>query len=493
MSKNEALNDRINTPLKLAFPVVAIETFELARAAQVISAAATDLKKHFLAMPFKQVPDPGFIAKVAGEAPKDSRGAVIFDQYFFDRQRLNAETLPSLKASLAALEQHGITYVIAGRDSLAEEFVYHIDLPAMDQAEIVEVLMSAERDVERSIGKSAQVPTIFDDRERVVIANHAMGLSHTQMRNVFILSAYRKHKALDYLSEVRREKGHILRDVGLDVLEPIDIETVGGLEPLKSFLNIRKAGWDKDLPLKGVLLAGVPGGGKTLMAKAAAGVFGTTLVRLDMNRFYSKYQGETEAKFNRALQTIDQIAPVTVLMDEIDKAFAQGEGDNEVSRRLLGAFLYWLQERKSKVFIVASANRISALPPELMRAGRWDRSFFIDLPSKDERVAIFQIHLKKAGATVSNFKMDELLTASTGYTGAEIEQAVVDAQYLALSMDVQLNQGNLLDALGDISPASETRKADIDAIRKLGDQGFYRANTQDQSEPLHNGRQLTVD
>lgn len=229
------------------------------------------------------------------------------------------------------------------------------------------------------------------------------------------------------------------------------------------------------------------------MAKAAAGVFGTTLVRLDMNRFYSKYQGETEAKFMRALQTIDQIAPVTVLMDEIDKAFAQGEGDNEVSRRLLGGFLYWLQERKSKVFIVASANRISALPPELMRAGRWDRSFFIDLPSKDERVAIFQIHLKKAGVTVSNFKMDELLTASTGYTGAEIEQAVVDAQYLALSMDAQLNQGNLLDALGDISPASETRKADIDAIRKLGDQGFYRANTQDQSEPLHNGRQLTVD
>ncbi|WP_449103044.1 hypothetical protein [Pseudomonas extremaustralis] len=109
MSKNEALNDRINTPLKLAFPVVAIETFELARAAQVISAAATDLKKHFLAMPFKQVPEPGFIAKVAGDAPKDSRGAVIFDQYFFDRQRLNAETLPSLKASLAP----GVRIVVA--------------------------------------------------------------------------------------------------------------------------------------------------------------------------------------------------------------------------------------------------------------------------------------------------------------------------------------------------------------------------------------------
>ncbi|RJX82289.1 ATP-binding protein [Pseudomonas sp. LS-2] len=493
MSSIEGKTDRISTPLKLAFPVVAIETFELARSAQVIESVANDLKKRFMAMPFKQVPDPGFIAKVAGESKEGVRGTVIYDPYFFDRQRLNAETLPSLKASLVALEQHGITYVIAGRDSLAEEFVYHIELPAMDQSEIVEVLKSAERDVERSIGRDEPEPAVFTAAERIVIANHAMGLSHTQMRNVFILSAYRKHKGLDYLSEVRREKGHILRDVGLDVLEPIDISTVGGLEPLKKFLSVRKVGWDQDLPLKGVLLAGVPGGGKTLMAKAAAFVFGTTLVRLDMNQFYSKYQGETEAKFRRALQTIDQIAPVTVLMDELDKAFAQGEGDNEVSRRLLGAFLYWLQERKNKVFLVASANRVGALPPELMRAGRWDRSFFIDLPSKDERKAIFEIHLSKAGVERSTVQMDDLLVASEGYTGAEIEQAVVDARYLALSQDVAVSQEILVTALGDISPASKTRKADIDEIRRLGEQGFYRANTQDVAELARSGRQLAVD
>ena len=497
MSVPDTNNDRISIPLMLAFPVVAINTFEMSRAIQVVGSAAKERKKTFESMPFKQVPSPDYIKNLAGKADKNGRGTVIFDQYFFDRSKANPENLPSLKASLATIEELGVTYVIAGRDALSEEFVYHIDLPPMDQQEVIDVLLSAERDVqfasESLAGRADMTPTIFSDAERAIIANHAMGLSHSQMRNVFIYSAYLKRKGHGYLGEIRREKNHILRDVGLDVLEPVAIDTVGGLGPLKEFLNIRKAGWEKNLSVKGLLLAGVPGGGKTLMAKAAAGVFGTTLVRLDMGRFYSKYLGETEAKFTRALQTVEQIAPVVVLIDEIEKFFGSSEGEHEVSKRLLGTFLYWLQERKGKIFIVASANRVSQLPPELMRAGRWDRCFFIDLPSIEERSSIFQIHINKAKANPAEFNLPALIEGSDGYTGVEIEQAVVDALYIANAKDTALSQEILLAALGDITPTSVTRKADIDSIRRLGDQGFYPANTYDEVPGSTMGRQLSVD
>jgi len=311
------------------------------------------------------------------------------------------------------------------------------------------------------------------------------------MKNVFTYSAYLKYKNEEYLGEIRKEKAHILRDVGLDVLEAIDIANVGGLENLKEFLQIRKAGWDKSLPVKGVLLAGVPGGGKSLVAKAAAGVLGTTLVRLDMGRFYSKYLGETERQFSRALQTIEQISPVVVLIDEMEKFFGNTDGEHEVSKRLLGTFLYWLQERKSKIFIVATANRVQSLPPELMRAGRWDRAFFIDLPTDVEREKIFEIHITKQKANVSDFNMPLLLRESAGYTGAEIEQAVIDALYLANAKGVDLDNETLLDAVTHITPTSETRREDIDQIRLLRDQGFYPANRVEE-EQEGTGRKLAI-
>ncbi|WP_426719152.1 ATP-binding protein [Enterobacter cloacae complex sp. 304I2] len=246
-----------------------------------------------------------------------------------------------------------------------------------------------------------------------------------------------------------------MRDVGLDVLEAIDIGNVGGLENLKEFLQIRKAGWDKDLPVKGVLLAGVPGGGKSLTAKAAAGVLGTTLVRLDMGRFYSKYLGETERQFNRALQTIEQIAPVVVLIDEMEKFFGNADGEHEVSKRLLGSFLYWLQERKKKIFIVATANRVQSLPPELMRAGRWDQhsSSICQVWLSARR---FLRSTSPSRRPTSPRCMLTLLRTTEGYTGAEIEQQVViDAMYLAMLEDKELNNEALVDAVTRITPTNK--------------------------------------
>lgn len=484
MKENSQQLEKLEIPIKLSFPVINVNTFELGRAESVFSDIAKKVGKHFVVMPFKKLPDPPSLKAYAEEAKKDQqKGVVVFDTYFFDRQRANPETMPALKASLTLLENEGINYIIAGKDLLSEEFVYHLDLPAMSNADILELLRTCEQNVQES--------GVFDEKERAVIANHALGLSYTQMKNVFTYSAYLKYKNEEYLGEIRKEKAHILRDVGLDVLEAIDIANVGGLENLKEFLQIRKAGWDKSLPVKGVLLAGVPGGGKSLIAKAAAGVLGTTLVRLDMGRFYSKYLGETERQFSRALQTIEQISPVVVLIDEMEKFFGNADGEHEVSKRLLGTFLYWLQERKSKIFIVATANRVQSLPPELMRAGRWDRAFFIDLPTDVEREKIFDIHITKQKANVNDFNMPLLLRESAGYTGAEIEQAVIDALYLANAKGVDLDNETLVDAVTHITPTSETRREDINQIRSLRDQGFYPANRVEEEQGV-TGRKLAI-
>lgn len=490
-----ALN-RLEIAIKLSFPVISINTFELARAEQLFKEVSNSVGKGFAKMKFKALPDPSTLKSIVDEHSKKGhdKGVVIFDPYFFDRVKLNPEVMPALKSTLDYMEQEGINYVVAGKESMSDEFAYHVDLPSMNDGEIKDLLMTCEGFVDES--------GVFSDDERMVIVNNAKGLSHTQMKNVFTYSAFLRYKGEEHLEEIRREKAHILREVGLDVMESMSLEDVGGLDNLKDFLNVRQIGWNNPaLPVKGVLLAGVPGGGKTLVAKATAGIFGSTLVRLDMGRFYSKYLGETERQFNRALKTIEEISPVVVLIDEIEKFFSFGEGEHEVSKRLLGNFLYWLQERKDKVFIVATANRIHSLPPELMRAGRWDRAFFIDLPTEVERTKIFEIHLNKHQTKVDEFTLMRLVKATTGYTGAEIEQAVTDSLYLlasrndgetdSVSNDERLEA--LLEAIKDITPTSETRKEDIDRIRSLKEQGFYLANAAaDKSGAAGPERKVTV-
>ena len=239
-------------------------------------------------------------------------------------------------------------------------------------------------------------------------------------------------------------------------------------------------------------MAGPPGSGKTATAKAAASILGTSLIRLDIGKFYSKYVGETEKAFLLALETIEQISPVTVLLDEVEKYLGHSEGQHEVTSKLLGAFLYWLQERKSKTFIVATANRVGLLPPELLRAGRFDRNFFVDLPTETERRVIFGIHLKKQGLSADDFDLNELLDTSVGYTGAEIEQAVIDAKYIACSLEREVSQSDLVTSIRDVTPTSETRREEIDAIRQLGNQGFYPASPT-KTEPTSTGsRQINL-
>ncbi len=235
---------------------------------------------------------------------------------------------------------------------------------------------------------------------------------------------------------------------------------VGGLRNLKRWLKLRKdvfLGDDKTLePPKGVLLVGVQGGGKSLAAKAIAGMWGLPLLRLDMGGLYNKYIGETEKNLRDAIKTAEVMSPCVLWIDEIEKAISGGGGDsdNGTSRRMLGTILTWMSEKEKSIFIVATANEIDRLPPELIRKGRMDEIFFVDLPVAEVRADIFEIHLKKRELNPKDFDIEKLAASCEGFTGAEIEQAVVSALYLAKERQEPLDDNHLQEEIKQTRPLS---------------------------------------
>jgi ATPase family associated with various cellular activities (AAA) len=213
------------------------------------------------------------------------------------------------------------------------------------------------------------------------------------------------------------------------------ITDVGGLSNLKSWLEKRRDAFDGSAPQldapKGVMLLGVQGCGKSLAARASAGIFNVPLLRLDCGALFDKFVGESERNLRESLSTADLLSPCVLWIDEIEKGFAAGDTDGGATRRVLGSFLTWLAEKSSRVFVVATANDISALPPELIRKGRFDEIFFVDLPDLNTRAEILRIHAAKRGITLDTPTLTALAQACEGFAGAEIEQAVVAALYTA--------------------------------------------------------------
>ncbi|TWE01259.1 SpoVK/Ycf46/Vps4 family AAA+-type ATPase [Pseudomonas sp. AG1028] len=232
---------------------------------------------------------------------------------------------------------------------------------------------------------------------------------------------------------------------------------VGGLSNLKRWLGERQriffAGEGVDIP-KGVLLVGVQGSGKSLAAKAVAGLWGLPLLRLDFGCLYNKFFGETERNLRETLALAEQMSPCVLWVDEIEKGLASGDQDGGVSQRVLGTLLTWMAERKSSVFMVATANVIDRLPPELVRKGRFDELFFVDLPEAEIRAEIFRIHLQRRELEPSAFDLAQLAVASEGFSGAEIEQVVVSALYAAQAQQQSVDTGTLLRGIQATSPLS---------------------------------------
>jgi SpoVK/Ycf46/Vps4 family AAA+-type ATPase len=247
---------------------------------------------------------------------------------------------------------------------------------------------------------------------------------------------------------------------------------VGGLQNLKKWLMQRKAAFlsasgapHLDAP-KGVLLIGVQGCGKSLAAKASAGVFGVPLLRLDFGALYNKYHGETERNLRETLQTAEVMAPCALWVDEIEKGIAGRDSETGTSQRVLATFLTWLAEKKNRVFVVATANDISALPPELVRKGRFDEIFFVDLPSMPIRAEIAGIHLVNRGQQPQRFDLKQIAEATEGFSGAEIEQAIVSALYEAHAEKEALATRHVLEAALTTRPLSVVMAENIAALRQ---------------------------
>ena len=309
------------------------------------------------------------------------------------------------------------------------------------------------------------------------------GLTEFEINNLLALS-YADDGELTRgdLKLIFEQKRQMIKKSG--ILEMISqtetIDDIGGLENLKDwfrrkakvFKNMNRAeAFGVDMP-KGVLIAGVAGCGKSLNAKAAASLFEVPLLRLDMGRLMGKYVGESEENMRRAISLAEAIAPCVLWIDEIEKAFAGIGGDGggaEVTTRLFGNFLTWMQEKKSQVFVVATANDITKLPPELLRKGRFDEIFYVGLPKKEERRKIFEIHIRKRRPQdFASIKIDELVDKTGGFSGADIEGVIKDAIEAAFADDKKaVETKDILDAIKNTHSLSEIMKEELDRLAKV--------------------------
>lgn len=322
-----------------------------------------------------------------------------------------------------------------------------------------------------------EIPIEWTDQEVREAAAILAGISQIEAENVIAtLLAKGKIENSD-LNEIRHAKDRIFADItGLEriVIKGQDLQ-VGGLAGLKAWLEREKPLLTADLrdrgirPPRGILLVGVPGCGKSLSAKAIAMMWNLPLYRLDLTTIHGQYLGQSEGRLKEALNMADRVAPCVLWIDEIEKGLANSTG-HETTTRLVGQFLFWLQEARARVFVVATANDVSKLPPELLRRGRFDELFFVDLPTEEERKEIIQIYVKKGlKRELDDSLLDELVQLSEGFAGADLEAAVREVVKEAiLKGDEAVNADTFRRSFQHIVPLSKTSPEQIEKIRAWG-------------------------
>ena len=352
-----------------------------------------------------------------------------------------------------------------------EMTVLHLPLPG--PAELSELLDRILAEVSRF----KNVSISLEQGGRELLLQAARGLTLGEAENVFARILVSKERLSgEDVADVLEEKRQIVRKNGLlEYYETIeDFSSVGGLASLKAWLQRRALAFTAEArefgltPPRGVLLIGVQGCGKSLCAKAIASLWSLPLLRFDIGRMFGSYIGSSEENMRRAIALAETVAPAILWVDEIDKAFAgsQSSGDSGTSSRVLGTFLTWLSEKTAPVFVVATANDISQLPPELLRKGRLDEIFFVDLPDVRERRDIFAIHLARRGRNPEGFDLDSFAHASEDFSGAEIEEAINSALYEAFHEQTALSNEHIQQVLQGSVPLSKTMQEKLTTLRE---------------------------
>lgn len=413
-----------------------------------------------------------------------------------------------LRELAATYDRSRATCVITGQPITLpldiEKIVVRLDLELPDRDELQSMLQSVlqslgprtsprcpprsttvVQSILSSISDSKAAERSPSANERDAILRALQGLTLHQARQVItqcivedgVLSA-------DDVQQILKCKVQAIKDGGLLEYYPREDNRfeLGGFVNLKSWLARAQVGFTAEAkalnltPPRGIMLVGVPGCGKSLAAKAIAREWQLPLLKLDAGRLFDKFIGESEKNFRKAIEMAESLSPIILWIDEIEKAMVAGGGNGDadagLSRRLFGAFLTWLQEKKQEVFVVATANNLSLLPPELLRKGRFDEIFFVDLPDDGEREAIWRIHLGLRKQDSTKFDLVKIVSASDGFSGSEIEQAVVAALYRALYQKTPLTTDLLIEELTNTVPLSVTRREDIDRLREMAQGRF---------------------
>jgi SpoVK/Ycf46/Vps4 family AAA+-type ATPase len=338
-------------------------------------------------------------------------------------------------------------------------------------------------------------------REKIIQA--ALGMTLNQARRAFSRAIVTRGTLDDRdIDAIIADKKDILSSS--DALEFYSYtetpENVGGLSVLKDWLRLRERAFTQDardfgLPApKGIALIGIPGTGKSLTAKMIADLWYLPLLRLDVGSLFGSLVGESEERTRRALSLAEMISPCILWVDEIEKAFAFGSGDAGTSQRVFAHLLTWMQDKTAPCFVVATANNIAALPPELLRKGRFDEIFFLDLPTLDERREIFAVHLRKRKCIPAEFDLDTLAMESEGYVGAEIEQTIIDAMYRAFSEKMRrVTTTDILACLQAQVPLSVSQRETVAALRAWLAEGRAQSASRPAARPQVNGKTIALE
>jgi len=400
----------------------------------------------------------------------------LYWQHSPDIIRMTKELIYNLKRKLKYI------FFISPVQEIPIELTREIEVIEMPLPNKDELMSVFKQIVTRYQNKGVNINLSKDDYDEIALGLQGMTIDEATKS---LVKLFHGKKEIDssILNDVHRiKKQIIMKESVLEfVNERINIKDIGGLENLKDWLIKRKDAFSKkaqkyglDKP-RGILVMGITGCGKSLSIKTIPELWKLPMFRLDMNLVYSGIGGDPEKAFNRALKLVESLSPAILWLDEIESGITDKQVEGH-SSRILGYFLTWMQEHKSDIFVGATANRIDRLPAELLRRGRFDQIFFVDLPTWKEREEIFKVHLKKRGNDINNFNIQQLAQITKGWSGAEIEQVIISAMYEAYAEKRKLTEDDLFKIFGNTVPLSTTMAEQIKKIRSWAHDRAVRAS-----------------
>lgn len=466
---------------------VSIVTYEEKDALEIVRQVAIRLKRNVLLWSMGYGVREGLFADSPAEANTDQpemalchmaavEGDAICVTLDLAAHLKNELTLRMLRDAIERIENKGgVLVMIDEKDSLPEvikSYTRTFDISLPDEEELKQLLHSTLKKIHRK----TPIEVGITKRCMAAIVRNLRGLTRRQAELLIhdTVSDDRRFDDED-VNIVLAGKRKMIRGDGLleYIQTPLSLDEIGGMKNLKRWLNYRKNSFRKEArdyglkPPRGILMLGVQGAGKSLCAKAVATAWQQPLLRMDPGTLYNSYVGESEKNLRRALQQTEFMAPVILWIDEIEKAFASAASqstDGGLSKRMFGTLLTWMQDHEESVFVIATANDIEALPPELLRKGRFDEIFFVGLPKDEARKKIFEIHLKKRNRNPENFDLNELSKNSDGYSGAEIEQAVISTLHQTFANKSEIDTNQIVKTLRTSPPLSVTMAEKIQQL-----------------------------